>query len=260
MKALIRNGQRFDRHFYDKEDHYEAIVKREIQNILPNFWVIDFKQFVMGAEGIRRKADLALVEKNYRMWVVVEVELIHHSLDHHVMPQMRGLVTGDYNETHAKYLSDLDERLDPDRMLSVVTYKPPAVMVIVNSTQAQQRWSILHSELGVKLGYLETYRDDTTGDSIFVYEGFHPAVEPSRVAGARKQNMLNALICDKVTDQPLLNREVVQMFFDERPIVWKVVPTVNEIVLIPQQPVDLTDKRNYEIRLDSDGDLLLTQL
>jgi hypothetical protein len=34
-----------------------------------------------------KKPDLALIDRDYRAWWVVEVELAHHSLHHHVLPE-----------------------------------------------------------------------------------------------------------------------------------------------------------------------------
>ena len=45
-------------------------------------------------EGIK-KPDLALVANDLSHWFVVEVELLSHSLDGHVLPQMRCLKYGE---------------------------------------------------------------------------------------------------------------------------------------------------------------------
>lgn len=107
MSLLIRNHMVYEPILYDNEAHFEEIAKKQFAETFDQFLVVDFKPLVLGDQGIRRRPDIALVHRQYQMWIVVEVELEHHSLDHHVFPQMQVLASGAYDDSHADYLAHL---------------------------------------------------------------------------------------------------------------------------------------------------------
>lgn len=259
MNILVRKKSVYEQVFYDNEEHYEVIAKKQLAALLEDFVVVDFKPFVLGDEGVRRKPDLALVDRRYRMWVVVEVELAHHSLRHHVLPQLRVLATGNYEDSHAEYMAAMDPSLKIDRLTQMVRYDPPKVMVLVNSKSVlEDGWSILESDYGVKLCFLETYRA-SSGDFIFNFSGYLPEIKRSRIAGAKKHKMMNALTCAKPQAIPYSKQGII-MFFDGKPVIWGVTKTADRAVLIPKSPVNLVDNRNYEILRSENGRLYLRQL
>ena len=121
MTALLRQSRIYEQVFYGQEWHFRSIAKKELTKILPHFAILDFSPFVLGDEGIRRRPDLALVDKNYTMWVVVEVELEKHSLEHHVVPQIRAFATGRYDESHARIIHEKDATLNLDQLNSLIS-------------------------------------------------------------------------------------------------------------------------------------------
>ena len=127
MTLLIRQDRTYEQVYYDYESHFSAIVKTELAKILPGFSIVDFSPFIIGDEGSRRRPDLALVDRNYEMWAVVEVELEKHSLEHHVVPQVRTFVTGRYDNSHAVLLHRKDSTLNLENLCNLTTYLPPVV-------------------------------------------------------------------------------------------------------------------------------------
>ena len=76
------------------EGDFEAEVVKALSCLMPEYRCGVFAgAFVL--EGERRVADLALVHKSLSHWFVVEVELAGHSLEHHVLPQVRCFRYGD---------------------------------------------------------------------------------------------------------------------------------------------------------------------
>ena len=70
------------------EVDFEAEVVRALSCLLPDYFCGVFAgNFVL--DGDRKSADLALIHKSLSHWFVVEVELASHSLEHHVIPQVR---------------------------------------------------------------------------------------------------------------------------------------------------------------------------
>ncbi len=257
MSILIRNHIAYEQVFYDNEAHYEDIAKKQLAETLEAFLVLDFKALVLGEEGIRRRPDLALIDRRYRMWVVVEVELEHHSLDHHVLPQMTALASGSYDITHADYLVQTCTDIEPERIKDLITYVPPQIMTLVNSrTVLDKGWGILETELQVRLTFLEVYRS-STGDAIFSLSGYTPHIRPDRLAGAKKHRMLNALVCAKPNVIPVSAEGTIRMYFEGRPIHWQVVKTADSAVLIPRPSLTLRSDRNYEILRTENGRLVL---
>ncbi len=55
------------------EAEFESIVSSYADVMYPEFYVVPFKATV-SAEDAAAKADLALIDKNYREWWVAEVE------------------------------------------------------------------------------------------------------------------------------------------------------------------------------------------
>jgi hypothetical protein len=67
---------------------FEAEVVTALTCLLPDYFCGVFAgEFLL--DGERRSADLALIHKSLSHWFVVEVELASHSLEHHVIPQVR---------------------------------------------------------------------------------------------------------------------------------------------------------------------------
>lgn len=77
------------------------------------------------------RPDLALVAKDFSHWFVIEVELVSHSLEQHVLPQVRAFRYGepllDCSVILARELG-----LDIGRAKSLVEFLPRSVVVIAN--------------------------------------------------------------------------------------------------------------------------------
>lgn len=260
MTVLIHNQKIYEQVFYDNENHFEVIAKKQLQQTLNDFIVIDFKPYVLGDEGVRRQPDLALIHRRYMMWVVVEVELEHHSLDHHVFPQMQALSSGVYDSSHAAYMAETSTEIDLEKATNLVTFSPPEVMTLVNSRSVLAKgWEVLESQLHVRLAFLEVYRSNY-GDTIFGLSGYTPEIRPERVTGAKKHPMLNALVCGKPNAIPIATSATLEMRFEGRPVYWQVLKTADSAVLLPKPPVTLRKDRNYEILRAESGHLVLRSL
>ena len=260
MNTLVRNRKAYRQVFYDQEAHYEQVVKQQLPLLIPAFHVVEFTPYVLGDEGMRRRPDLALVHHDYHMWAVVEVELEHHSLTHHVYPQLQVFATGAYGTEHAEAILATAPGLDAARVSTLVQYQAPKILTIVNSTGVLKKdWGRLRDELGVQLTFLETFRSED-GDVIFAISGYLPEPRPERLTGAKKADMLNALTCSTPTAIPNVEDGCLNIDVDGRSLPWKVLRTADSVVLLPGSGVNLRADRNYEILRASDGRLKLRQL
>jgi hypothetical protein len=260
MNLLIRQHRTYEQVFYDNELHFTDIVKIEMSKVLPGFAILGFSPFIIGDEGTRRRPDLALVARNYSMWVVVEVELENHSLDHHVVPQIQAFVSGRYGESHADLLYERDPSLSQDRLRELVKFVPPIVSVIVNSRSVlNDGWEVLESEHSAQLTFLESYRSQD-GDVIVSVSGYLPAPQPRPIARLRKQEMMNALFCSRPTDIPAALGDSIRMYWGERPHVWQILRTMDSVVLLAPGGFTVRPDRNYEVLQTDDGRFRLQEM
>ena len=191
------------------------------------------------------------------MWVVVEVELEHHSLFHHVEPQIRAFVTGRYDSSHARLIYEKDNSLNLESLNNLIFYFPPLVTVVVNSRSVLDKgWASLESDYSARLTFLESYKADN-GDVIFVLSGFLPAPRPRKIVRLKKHAMLNALVCDVPVEIPAGVTDFVEIYFQNRIYRWSVLRTKDSVVLLAPAGVSLRTDRNYEIHLTGDNEFFL---
>lgn len=111
------------------ESEYEQSILRYSVDLFPGYVCVPFKATVQSDIG-NVQADLVLVDRDYRGWTIVEVELEHHPLMGHVEPQMRKLINGRYTDAHASAIALASEDLDEERVRRLVANVPPEFLVI----------------------------------------------------------------------------------------------------------------------------------
>ena len=113
------------------ESDFESIILSRAKSLFPQFHTVPFRIPVESEEG-RKIPDLALVDRTYRFWWVVEVEMAHHSLCGHVIPQVKVFARGKYGEEHANHLARRGDDLDRDALQDMIMGAQPRVLVVVN--------------------------------------------------------------------------------------------------------------------------------
>src|SRR6266853_4682229 len=84
------------------EQEFERVLFQRAPSLFPGYVPVRFKKLVY-SETDGARADYALVEAQYRDWWIVEVEMGHHSLEDHVLPQVAILARAHYGEEEATY-------------------------------------------------------------------------------------------------------------------------------------------------------------
>ena len=248
MTRLIRRDRIYEQVFYDDELHYTSIAKLELAKVLPDFSILDFSPYILGDQGSRRRPDLAFVHRNYKMWVVVEIELEKHSLVHHVLPQVRAFVSGRYDSSHAALLYQKDTTLELSALKNLLDYVPPKVAVVVNSRSVlKYGWSDIEKDHSAHLTFLESFRSEDD-DIVVSISGYLPTPVPDRVFRLKKMNMMNALICTQPDNVPAGIVDEIQMFSDQRPYTWSVIRAKDNILFIAPGGFTVRSDRNYEVR------------
>jgi len=129
------------------ETEFELIVAKALMCIYPQYYCFPFGGTFRLEDNISRP-DVALVAKDMSHWFVVEVELISHSLEEHVLPQVR---TFRYGAPQNDCISVLARELamNRDRIETFMATVPRTVAVIAN--KRHRDWEIALRSLEIQL-------------------------------------------------------------------------------------------------------------
>jgi hypothetical protein len=139
------------------ESEFEAILETHSKMLFPLMHFVPFKAEVRSRFGVK-KADFALVDREYRYWWVVEAEMARHDLHGHVIPQVDVLRTGEYSEVHASAMLRANPELDEERLTRLVRGQAPQVWVVVDRNVPN--WVQPLKALGVEVGVFEIFLSD----------------------------------------------------------------------------------------------------
>ena len=155
------------------EQDYENQLLRFSNQLFPDFYCVKFKSKVQSIFG-NCIPDLALIHREYRDWYVVEVELEHHSLEYHVLDQVKSMYHGEYTQVHADYLLGQLPSLDESRLKDLIRQKPHTLVVVPISKIS---WRERLYQFQTKILTVEIWRNDrhesilrVDGDELISYE------------------------------------------------------------------------------------------
>ncbi len=141
------NGKFYSKVNFNTEDEFESHISNKIANIYNNFLVVDFKMLLKTNDYYTNdvKADFILISKDYKRWIIVEVEYYskskHNWLEDHVVPQMNKIININYNEQNQanKIFSFIKNKLikqdidfDNRKMENLINFNKPDFLVIIN--------------------------------------------------------------------------------------------------------------------------------
>lgn len=213
MKTLLTGECHIDNifHLIDPtsfvEIDFEAEVVKALSCLLPEYTCGVFAgAFVL--EGERRSADLALIHKSLSHWFVVEVELAGHSLEHHVLPQVRCFRFGDPENSCVTSLCRGFPVLKREDAEALLRYVPRFVAVVANLHDPQ--WITTLGAVDAQLLTVSVYRDHQ-GRSAHQVEG-RLNVQAKSLGFARFSAIDNSLRLPKGCGLPVGNLQVVDQF------------------------------------------------
>ena len=173
---------------YERE--YERLLLSNSRALFPEYHVVEFKPIIQSEYGTARP-DLALVDRDLRLWWVVEVELAHHSLKGHVLPQVEILTSGHYGASEAEILTRSIRELDSEASSDLVKGSQPLVLVIVN--QARPGWHEAISQTGATLMIAEVFRSARNAHAIRA-NGTYPTIQGNFVSDCTLDRSLPGLL------------------------------------------------------------------
>ena len=136
MPRLFVEGQRFEAISSTAllEREYQALLLQYADALFPDLIVVPFSKTVY-SEGIGHAGDLAVISHDYSQWWVIEVELAHHSLENHVLPQVATLAQASYGPSEAEWLHNRNDHLDLVALKRMMLGSQPEVVVVVNAAR-----------------------------------------------------------------------------------------------------------------------------
>jgi hypothetical protein len=136
------------------ESEFEYSVARMLSCVYPTYQCVIFGGSFQYDDRIY-KPDLALVAKDFSHWFIIEVELVSHSLDVHVLPQVRAFRYGTLGDDCISILSrQLNVSIEQAKTL--VDRVPRTVVVIAN--KRDHKWEIALGAHNIQLLAVSSFR------------------------------------------------------------------------------------------------------
>jgi hypothetical protein len=137
------NGKDYEKVIFYSEEEFEFHISNQIKNIFNEFFVFDFKKLLYTDNIFDNnvKADFVLIDKNYRKWIVVEVEYYnknkHNWLEKHVVPQLYKIIGVNYEKQSTDILNYLNkkeqnQKINFKKLEKLIKYNQPGFLVLLN--------------------------------------------------------------------------------------------------------------------------------
>ena len=259
MARMLVAGRWFDpvstRSLYEAD--YEAAILANACTLFPGFRCVRFKVPVDSEYGIG-KPDLALIDVQYRTWLVVEVELDTHPLREHVEEQVRKFSFGYYDHFHAASIYAQAPDLNLPRLRQMLLGGQPQVLVLVTSEKPTWASSLAH--FGAKVGVIEMFRDDLD-DMVFRVNGDQPTLLAEELLSlCIPERLLNALRL--MSPAPFVGCDEIELLIDGKTSEWRIMRVSDAAWIIPagRWPIDTKPGERLKIIHGLAGNLELRHM
>lgn len=237
------------------ESEFEQILFQEASRIFPEYYVVPFKTIVVSEDG-DAKADFVLIHKTYRRWWVVEAEMGHHSLNGHVLPQVRSLSRAEYTDAEALYLCDQAPTLDRDRVREMIKGEQPRVLVVVNVPVPG--WRERLQPYDAVLAVFQIFRSKFN-HYVYRVNGDFPNENNEIVSTCRCWDLHRFLKIDSPTQLGLKRGETITLHHETGAMQWERVDTADAVLLHALRDHPLQKNVIYEIVKQNDGTFAIQQ-
>lgn len=239
------------------ESDFESIVFSHSESLFPRFCAVPFRVPVESEHG-RKIPDMALVDHDYRSWWIVEVEMAHHSLGGHVIPQIEVFARGKYGDNHVEHLAAQRDDLDRTALQDMVRGSQPRVLVVVNRSVPD--WLEPIHRLDALVTVVEIFRSQKN-EHILRINGDYPESEDAYVASpCRLDNVLpNLLQVDSPATLGIAAGEELAIEVNGGLTTWSRLDTADRVWLVPSGRNPLMARQEYLILKDANGRLILRE-
>lgn len=260
MSKLLVNGEWYERvlpaAIYEVD--FEQLILTEAAHLYPAFHLVRFKKQVRSEDGVAI-ADLALIDKDYRSWWVVEVELGAHSFSH-VDSQVAILANASYGADEAEYLASRNTHLDRGLVRQMMMGFPPSVLVLVN--EAKPEWTRSLRRWDASVGIVEVFRSQRNQDILRVNGDQPQAVVSDIVSACQIDDVLQtSLVVASPAGLSIRPGEQTRILYDGGLTSWRRVDVATKVWLMPigRCPIPVGQKR-FVLERNPDAQLSLRAL
>jgi hypothetical protein len=258
MARILYNDEWFEelssREHYETE--FENVLTQEAHRLFGNFHLVPFKMLVESElDADARIPDFALVHRGYKNWWVVEVELGHHSLDGHVLPQVRTLARAKYGHAHADFLCGRLATLNREKIVEMFKGSQPRVLVIVNVPTPG--WAEQLRPFGAAVAICQIFRS-RHNRYVLRLNGEYPSQDETVITTCECSPLIHRLLALHAPTQLALQPgERVLLYYEAQASEWERIDTAGEVYLHALRDHNLRPGKRYEIVRQSDETLVI---
>lgn len=113
-----------------REYEYEDAILKESKRLFPNLRIAKFKyDLTNGFET--RKPDLIYINDSFTSWGIIEVELSHHSMEDHILPQIKILSMATFPSSKIPNLAN-QLGVNSKNLESLIKFEPAVNYIIID--------------------------------------------------------------------------------------------------------------------------------
>jgi hypothetical protein len=144
------------------ETEFEMVVARALSCAYPSYVCVMFSGSFQYNDRVYRP-DMALVAKDFSHWFLIEVELVTHSFENHVLPQVRSFQYGDALDDCVTSLAKTGVMTakQAETFMAVV---PKHVAVVANKWNAD--WHVGLNALQIQLMAISVFRSTSGQEAV----------------------------------------------------------------------------------------------
>lgn len=197
------------------------------------------------------KPDLALIDKKYRKWWVVEIELSIHSLRDHIIPQIRKLHDADYGSYLVESFIKDNRNLNKKKLESMLKGNPPNVIIILNRHMFE--WIDELKRFNAIVMIVEVFRSRHNSHLLRV-NGEFPFIESEIISECYIDPLLNNfLILESPGGLSIKAGEAIDIQYENCLTKWKRLDISDKVFLTPINKNPLLEKVKYKLILLNDN-------
>ncbi|WP_433375139.1 hypothetical protein ACQPZX_05380 [Actinoplanes sp. CA-142083] len=183
---------------------------------------------------------------------MVEIELSHHDLRHHVIPQVEVFRTANYGAYHAAALARTSTDLDADRLEAMMRGVSPGVLVVVDTPSTA--WGEPLAAIDVRLAIVEPFRDPNAR-LLLRLNGYQPEPPGEILTRCSRHKLRRLWRVHSPAALPGAVDEPLQISYLGNVSVWKKIQLNDAVMLQAQKGDVLAELTSADLVVRDDGTL-----
>lgn len=234
------------------ESEFEKIVLNSLDSWLSEFHCFKFKALIQSDDYGSARPDILLIDREYREWLIIEVEMTRHSLHSHVVPQVKVFKDGRFGPSFAKKIHASAPFLDIKKLESMLRGDPPEVIVIAEAFL--QEWDKCLRRERAHYLFVETFK--SFGDDFaLVFNGQFPRLKREQVSTLITDNHVPS-IARLTNPAPVIGQlSSVDIFIDGTITRWSTANDGDSAWIVCDTSPPLKPNRSYKILINHQSKL-----